>query len=149
MVFPVVIYGCKGWTIKKAECQRIDAFELWWPLDCKEIKPVNPIGNQLWIFIGRTDAQAEAPILWLPDGKSWFIGKDPDAAKDWRQEKGSIEMVGWHHWLDGHEFEQTPGGGDGQGSLICCPWGCKELDMTDTLNNNNKKISYRHIIFVR
>ena len=90
------------------------------PLDCKEIQPVNPKGNQSWIFIGKTDAEAEVPILWLPDSKNWLIGKDPDAGKDWRQgEKGTTEdkMVGWHHWLDGYEFEQTAGVGDGQGSL--------------------------------
>ena len=142
MVFPVVMYGCENWTIKKAELQRIDAFELWFwrrllsPLDCKEIKPVNPKGNQSWIFTGRTDV--EAPILWPPDAKNWLICKDPDAGKDWRwEEKGMTEdgMVGWHHWLDGHEFEQAPGVGDGQGSLVCCsPWGCRELDMTVLLN---------------
>ena len=138
---------------KKTECQRIDAFKLWcWsPLDGKEIKPVIPKGNQPWIFIGRTDAEAEAPILWPPDVKSqltgkdtdagsWLTGKDSDAGKDWGQEeKGMAEdgMVGWHHWLDGHEYEQTPGDGEGQGSLACCiPWSCKELDMTEQLNNN-------------
>ena len=97
------------------------------PLDCKEIKPVKPKGNQSWIFIGRTDAGTEVPILWPPDGKNWLIGKDSDAGKDWRQEeKGMTEdkLVGWHHWLNGHEFEQAPGVGDGQGSLVCCsPWG--------------------------
>ena len=85
------------------------------PLDCKEIKPVNPIGNQSWIFIGRTDAEAEAPILWPPDAKSWLFGKDPDAGKDWNQKKKRTtedEMVGWHHWLYGHEFVQAPGVGD-------------------------------------
>ena len=99
------------------------------PLDWKEIKPVNPKGNQLWIFIGRTDAEAETPILWPPDEKNWLTEKDPDGGKDWRQEKGMIEdeMVGWHHQLNGHEFEQTPGVRDGQGSLACCsPWGWKE-----------------------
>ena len=99
-------------------------------LDCKEIKPVNPKGNQSWIFIGRTDAEAEAPIIWLPNAKNWLIGKDLDAWKDWRQEeKGTIEdeMVGWHHWLDGHEFGQAPEVRDGQGSLVCwSPWGRKE-----------------------
>ena len=88
-------------------------------LDCKEIKPVNPKGNQSWIFIGMTDAEAEAPILWPPDTKSWLIGKDPDAGKDWRQkEKGmtEVKMVGWHHRLNGHEFELALGVGDGQGS---------------------------------
>ena len=103
------------------------------PLDCKEIKSVNPKGNQSWILIARTDAKAETPILWPPDAKNWLSGKDPDAGKDWRQEKGMTEdeMVGWHHRLNGHEFEQALGVGNGQGSLACCsPWGCKELDMT-------------------
>ena len=92
------------------------------PLDCKEIKPDNPKGNQPWIFTGRTDAKAEAWILWPPDVKSWLIGKDPDAGKDWRQEKGTAEdeMVGWHHQLNGHEFEQTLGDREGQGSLAFC-----------------------------
>ena len=107
-------------------------------LDCKEIKPVNPKGNQSWIFIGRIDAEAETLILWPPDVKNWLIGKVPDAGKDWRQqEKGTTEdeMVGWHHWLDGHEFEQVSGVGDGQGSLACrSPWGCKESDTTERLN---------------
>ena len=108
------------------------------PLNCKEIKPVNHKGDQSWIFIGRTDAEAEAPILWPPDMKNWFIGKDPDAGKDWRQEEKGMtedEMVGWHHWLNGHEFEQALGVSDGQGSLACCsPWDCKESDTTEWLN---------------
>ena len=108
------------------------------PLDCKEIKPVNPKGNQSRIFIARTDGETEAAILCLPDAKNWLIGKDPDAGKDWRQEEKGVtedEMVGWHHWLDRHEFEQPSGVGDGQGSLVCCsPWGCKDLDMTERLN---------------
>ena len=108
------------------------------PLDCQEIKPVNPKENQSWIFTGRTDAEAETPILWPPDMKNWLIGKDSDAGKDWRQkEKGMTEdeMVGWHHQLDGLEFEQAPGVGDGQGSLVCCsPWGCKGLDTAEWLN---------------
>ena len=112
MVFPIVMYGCESWTMKKAEHWRIDAFELWcWrrlesSLECKEIQPVHPKGNQCWIFIGRTDAEAETPILWPPDVKKWLTGKDPDAGKDWRQEeKGTTEdeMVGWHHWLYEHE----------------------------------------------
>ena len=106
------------------------------PLDCKEIKPVNPKENQSWIFIGGTDA--ELKLQWPPDVKNWLIGKDPDAGKDWRwEEKGTteVEMVGWHHWLNGHEFEQAPGVGEGQGSLVCrSPWGCKELDTTERLN---------------
>ena len=98
-------------------------------LDCKDVQPVHPKGNQSWTFTGRTDVEAETPILWPPDVKSWLIGKDPDAGKDWRQEdKGMTEdeMVGWHHWPNEHEFEQTPGVGDGQGGLACCsPWGCR------------------------
>ena len=121
MVFPVVMYGCESWTIKKAEHQRIDGFELWYwrrlesPLDFKEIQPVQPKGNQPWIFIGRTDAEVEAPILWPPDVKNWLIGKDPDAEKDWRQQEKGItenEMVGWHHQFHGHVFEQALGFGD-------------------------------------
>ena len=135
MVFPVVMYGCESWTIKKAERWRIDAFELWcWrrllsPLDSKELKPPNPKGNQPWIFIGRTDAEAEVAILWPPDVKSWLIRKDHDTGKDWRQDdkgKTEDEMVGWHHQLNGHEFEQALGDGEGQGSLACySPWGCR------------------------
>ena len=102
------------------------------PLDCKEIQPVNPQENQSWVFIGRTDAEVETSIIWPPDVKNWLIGKDPDAGKDWRQEKKGTtedEMVGWHHQIDGHEFDQAPGVGDGQRSLSCCsPWDCKELD---------------------
>ena len=108
------------------------------PLDCKEIKPVNPKRNQPWIFIERTDAEAEIPMLWPPDAKSQLIEKDPDVGKDWRQEKGTTEneMVGWHHRLNEHESEQTPGDGEGQGSLACCSlWGHKESDTTEWLNN--------------
>ena len=107
------------------------------PLDYKEIQPVHPKGNQSWIFIGRTDAEAETPILWSPDAQNWLIGKDPDAEKDWRHEKGMTkdEMVRWHHQLDGYEFEQSLGVGDGQGSLAHnSPWGHKKLDMTECLN---------------
>ena len=107
------------------------------PLACREIKPVHPKGNQSWIFIGRTDAEAETPILWSPDVKNWLIRKDTYAGKDWRQEeKGTTEdeMVGWHHRLNGHGFAWAPGVGDGQGSLVCgSPWGRKELDMTERL----------------
>ena len=113
------------------------------PLDCKKIQPVHLKGDQSWIFIGRTDVKAEAPILWPPDVKSWLIGKDPDAGKDGGQEeKGTTEdeTVGWYHQLNGHEFEQTPGVVAAQGRLICCsPWGHKESDMTYWLNSNNKR----------
>ena len=108
------------------------------PLDCKEIKPVNPKENQSWIFIGNTDAKAETAILWPPDTKNWLLGKDPNTRKDWRWEKMGMtenEMFGWYHWLDGHEFEQALGVSDGQGSLGCCsPWDHKELDTTEWLN---------------
>ena len=110
------------------------------PLDSNEIQPVHPRGNQSWIFSGRTDAEAETPILWLPNVKNWLIWKDPDAGKDWRHEKVATEneMIGWHHWLNGHELEQALGDGERQGNLACCsPWGHKELDMTEQLNNNN------------
>ena len=136
MVFPVVMYGYKSWAIKKAEWQRIDAFELWSckgllrvPWDCKEIQPVHPKGDQSWMFIGRTDVEAETPILWPSDAKSWLIWKDPDAGKDSGQEEKGMtedEMVGWHHRLNGHGFGWTPGVGDGQGGQVCCSsWGRK------------------------
>ena len=143
MVFPVVMYRCESWTVNKAEHRRIDAFELWcWrrlesPLDCKEIQPVHSKGDQPWDFFGRTDAKAETPVLWPPHVKSWFIGKDSDAGRDWRwEEKGMTEdeMGGWHHWLDGREFEWTLEDGDGQGGLACWDsWGRKESDMTEWL----------------
>ena len=129
MVFPVVMCGCESWTVKKAERWRIDAFEvvlektLESPLDCKEIQPVHSKGDQSWVFIGRTDAEAETPILWPPHEKSWLIGKDPNAGRDWGQEeKGTTEneMAGWHHWLDGHEFVWTLWVDDGQ--ACCNPW---------------------------
>ena len=139
MVFPVVVYGCESWTIKKVECFWTIMLEktLESPLNSKEIQPVHPKGNQSWILMGRTDAEAEAPLLWPPDVKNWLIWKDPDAGKDWRQGKGATEdeMVQWNHRLDGHEFEQAPGVGDRQGGLACCsPWGCKEVDITVQLN---------------
>ena len=102
------------------------------PLDCKEIQPVHPKGDQSWVFIGRTDVEAETPIVWPPDAKSWLIRKDPDTGKDWRLEKETTEdeMFGWYHRLDGHEFEKALGDGEGQGSLECCsPWGYKESDL--------------------
>ena len=108
------------------------------PLDCKEIQPVHPKGDQSWVFTGKTDAEAEIPILWPRHVKSWLIGKDSDAGRDWGQEeKGTTEdkMAGWHHRLNGREFEWTPGVGDGQGNLARCDsWGCKESDMTERLN---------------
>ena len=114
------------------------------PLDFKEIKPVNPKGNQSWIFIRRSGANGETPILWPLEGKSWLLGKDPHAGKDWRQEEkwtAEDKMVGWHHWLNGQEFEQAPGDGKGQGSLTCwSPWGCKESDMTEQQPNSKKPL---------
>ena len=143
MAFPVVMNGCemdykeswapKNWCFWTVVLEKT----LESPLDCREIKPVSPEGNQKWIFIGRTDTKAETPILWPPHLKNWLTGKDPDAGKDWRQEeKGMTEddMVGWHHRLDGHDFEQAPGVGDGQGGLVCCDsWGRKESDTTQQL----------------
>ena len=120
----------EGWTPKNW-CFRIVVLEktLESPLDCKEIKLVNPKGNQPWIFIRRTNAEAKAPILWSPDLKSQLIGKDPAAGKEWGEEENretEDEMVGWHHWLKGHEFEQAPGDGEGQGNLACySTWGCR------------------------
>ena len=116
------------------------------PLDCK-INPVNPKGNQPWIFTESTDAEAEAPIFWPPDAKSWLMRKDPDAGKDWRQETED-KMVGWDHRLNGHEFEQALGDGEQQGSLACCsPWGHKESDTTEQLNNSNQtyKTRWQHL----
>ena len=132
-------------TIKKAEwapkdwCFRTVVLEetLESPLDCKEIQPANPKGNQPWIFIGRTDAEAEASVICPPDAKNWLTGNDSDVGKDWGQENRvtEVEMVKWHHWLNGHESEQAPGDSEGQGSLECySPWGCKEWDMTERLN---------------
>ena len=136
MVFPVFMYGCESRTIKKTESRRIDVSDLWcWrrllrvPWTAREIQPVYPKGDQSWKSIGRTEAEVEAPILWPPNVKNWLIGKDLDAGKDWRQEeKGTTEdeMFGWHHQLNGHEFEQAPWDGEGQGGLKCCsPWGHK------------------------
>ena len=136
MVFPVVMYGCESWTYDWAPknwCFQIVVLEktLESPLDCKEIKPVNSKRNQSWIFIGRIDVEAEAPIPWPSDSKSRLTAKDPDAGKDWRQKENGAaedEMVGWHHQLNGHEFEQAPGDGEGQGSLACCsPWGSQRV----------------------
>ena len=131
--------GPKNWCFQTVVLEKT----LGDPLESKEIKLVNSKGNQPWIFIGRTDTEAETPILWPPDAKRWLIGKDPNAGKDWGQEEKGVtedELVGWHHWLDGHEFEQTLGGPGkvrgGQGNVACCSsWGHKELDMTEGLNN--------------
>ena len=145
MVLSVVMYGWDSWTIKKAKHWRIDNFwtvvlekTLESPFDCKEVQPVHPKGDQSWVFIGKTDIEAESPIFWPPNVKSWLIWKDPDAGKDWGQEKKGTtedEMVGWHHRLNGHGFGWTPGVGDGQGGLVCCnSWGRKESDTTEWLN---------------
>ena len=143
MVFPVVMYQCESWTIKKAKCQRTDVFELWFKelessLDCKEIQPVHHKGNQSWIFIGRTDAEAEAEalILWPPDAKNWLVGNYPDAGKGWRyEEKGMTEdeMVRWCHWLNAHEFEQAPKVGGVQEAWCATIYGVAELDKTEWL----------------
>ena len=125
--------SAKNWCFQTVALEK--TFES--PLNCK-IKSVNPKGNQLWIFIGRADTEAEAPILWTPTAKSQIMEKDPDDGKDWRQEEKRVtedDMVGWHHWLNGHEFKQNPGDGEWQGNLVCCsPWGHKELDKTERLN---------------
>ena len=141
MVFPVVMYGweldCEESWVPKNWCFWTVVLEKTFesPLDCKEIQPE---GDQSWVFFGRTDAKAETPILWPPDAKSWLTGKDSDAGRDWGQEeKGTTEaeMAGWHHRLNGHEFEWTPGVGDGQGGLACCDsWGRKESDTTERWN---------------
>ena len=127
-------WALKNWCFRTVVLEK--TFES--PLDCKEIQPVHPKGDQPWVFIGRTDVEAETPIIWSPDAKNWLIWKDPDAGKDWRQEeKGTTEdeMTGWHHRLDGHEFEWAVGVGDGQGSLACySPWDRKQLDKTEWLN---------------
>ena len=145
MVFPVVMCGCEIWDCEESWVPKNWCF---WtvvlenthesPLDCKEIQPVHSKGDQSWVFIERTDAKAETPILWPPDAKSWLIGKDRDAGRDWGQEEKGMtenEMAGWHHQLDAHEFEWTLGVGHGQGGLACCSsWGHKELNTTERLN---------------
>ena len=164
MVFPVVMYGCESWTVKKAEHWRIDAFELWcWrslltsPLDCKKIQPVHPKGNQSWVFIGKTDVEAETPILWPPNAKSWLIGKDPDAGKDWGQEeKGTTEneMVGWMASLTRWTWVWVNSGvSDRQEGLVwCSSWRLQELDMTEGLNwtivNGHKLCSLKQQNFI-
>ena len=139
----------EGWSLKNW-CFQIVMLEktLETPLDNKEIKLVSPKGNQPWMLIGRTDAEAEAPVLWPPDVKSQLIGKDLAIGKDWGQEEKGVtegEVFGWHHQLNSHEFEQAPGDGEIQGGLACCsPRGCKESDMTERLNNNNNVFVYIH-----
>ena len=139
MVFPVVMYGCESWTCKESWAPKNWCFwtvvlekTLESPLDYKEIQPVHPKGDQSWVFIGRTDVEAETPVLWPPDAKSWLIWKDPDPEKDWGQEnkgKTEDEMVRWHNQLNGHGFGWTPGVDDGQeGLACCCSWGHKESD---------------------
>ena len=139
MVFPVVMYICNNWTIRKAEHKRTDAFELqYWRTLLRILwtarKPVNLKGNQSWIFIGRTDGEAKAPIIWPPNANSPLTRKYHDVGKDWRQEEkraAEDEMVGWHHRFNGHELGRTQGDDEGQGGLVCySPWGCKELDKT-------------------
>ena len=155
LVFSVLMYWCESWTIKKAECWRIDAFKLWcwrrllrvpWAarrsnqLILKEISPEYSLERlMLKLKLQYFDA-VPYMVTTIPDVKSWFVGKNPDAGKDWGQEKRTTEdeMVGWYHWLNGHEFEQTPGDSDGQGSLMCSnSWGCRESDTTEHLNNKN------------
>ena len=145
------MYGCESWTFSEESW----ALKNWWvwtvvlkktlesPLDCKEIQPVHSKGDQPWVFIGRNDAKAESPILWPPHVKSWLIGKDSDAGRDWGQEEKATtedEMAGWHHQLNGHEFEWTPGDGDGQGGLVCCDsWGHKETRLSSWTELNYSK----------
>ena len=139
IVSPVVMYGWESWTLKKANQWRIDAFELWCWRRLLKVPWTAGRSNQSilksWVFTGRTDVEAEMPILWPPDAESWLIWKDSDARNDWGQEeKGTTEneMLGWHHWLNGHGFGWTPGVGDIQGGLACCgSWGCKESDTTE------------------
>ena len=127
--------------------------DFWESLDCKDIQPVHHKGDQSWVYIERTHVEAETPVLWPPDAKSWLIWKNPESGKDWRQEeKGTTEdeMVGWHHRLNGHEFGWTPGAGDGQGGLACCsPWGHKESDTNEwtelSQNEKNKYCVLMHI----
>ena len=158
MVLPVVMYGCESWDHKeswapKKRCIWTVVLEktLESPLACKEIQPVHPKGNQSWIYIGRTDAKAETLILCPPDVKNWLIWKDPDAGKDWRQEEKGMtedEMVGWHHSLDGYEFEQAPGVGDEQESLVyCSPWGANSWTWLSDWTELRLKSKYKKQTF--
>ena len=139
-------YHKEGWAPKNWCFWTVVLEILESPLDSKEIKLVNPRGNQTWIFIGRTHVEAKALILWPPDGKIWHLGKDLDAGKYWGQEETGTtedELVGWHYWLNGHKFEETQGDIDGQRGLVCCsPWGCKDSYMTSWLNNSNNNKRY-------
>ena len=158
MVFPVVVYGCESWTIKswvpKNWCFWTVVLEktLESPLDCKEVQAVHPTGDQSWVFIARTDVEAETPKLWPPDTKSWPIWKNSDARKDWGQEeKGATEdeMVGWHHRLDRHGFGWTPGVGDGQGGLACYgSWGHKQSEMTERLNWTEERTTKQYWVLI-
>ena len=149
VVFPVVMYGCESWTIKKAECWRIYAFELWCWRRFLRVPSTARRSNQSILkeispgCFGGTVVETETLMLWPSDEKRWLIGKDPEAGKNWRQEeKGMTEdkMVGWHHWLNGYEFEQALGVGEVEGSLVCCSsWGHKWLETTEKLNNKKKK----------
>ena len=133
----------EGWALKNWCFQTGAAEDSWESLGPKEIKPVNPKGHQSWIFIGRTDAEAEVPIIWPPDVKRWLIGKDPDAGQDWRQERWATEdeMVGWHRQLDGHEFKQTPGESEGQGSLVCYSLGGSWLNNISVRSHTQDSMS--------
>ena len=145
-----MIFGFEGWVTNWYFQIIVLEKTLQSSLDSKVTKPVNPKGNQLWIFVGRTDAKAETPTLWPPDVKRWITGKDCDAGENERQKKGAArdDMVGWHHWLNGHEFEQTPGDSEGQGSLASCgPWGHKELDTTEQLNKNNNDRNPTELVY--
>ena len=150
MVFPVVMYGCESWTYKESWMPKNWCFwtvvlekTLESPLDCKEIQPVHPKGDQSWVFIGRTDVEAETPILWPTDAKSWLIWNDPDAGKDWRQEEKGMtedEMVGWHyqlHWVNSSSWWWT-----GKSGML--RWGRKALDMTERLNWTESKLQVRN-----
>ena len=160
------MHGCESWTIKKGWALKNWCFwtvvlekTLESPLNCKEIKSVNPRGNQPWIFTERTDAEVKAPILWPPDGKNCLIGKNPYTGKNWRQEEKGVtedEMVGWDHWLNGREFKQTLGNGEGQGSLVCySPWIHKSWTQlsnwtttTNPSNNVPKPLAVRYTLFI-